>query len=60
MSEVWVTSYTSYTSYTTPQLSQVVGPLPPLDFLRTNMSGARTVLHQVEALTSLRHLELED
>ncbi|MGZ3145299.1 hypothetical protein ACVDFE_25525 [Lentzea chajnantorensis] len=45
-------------SYTTPRLPQVVDPLPPLKFLRTNVSGDPAVLRQLAALPSLRHLEL--
>ncbi|WP_191299567.1 hypothetical protein [Lentzea cavernae] len=45
-------------SYTTPRLPQVVDPLPPLGFLRTNVSGDAAVLRQLEELPSLRHLEL--
>ncbi|MCX2949116.1 hypothetical protein [Lentzea sp. NEAU-D7] len=48
------------TSYTTPRLPQVVDPLPPLEFLRTNVSGDDAVLRQLGELPSLRHLELED
>ncbi|MFD5826110.1 hypothetical protein [Lentzea sp. NPDC060358] len=47
------------TSYTTPRLSQVVDPLPPLEFLRTPVSGDAAVLRRLEELPSLRHLELE-
>ncbi|MET9229919.1 hypothetical protein [Lentzea sp. NPDC003310] len=51
---MWVTSCTA------PRLPQVVGPLPPLEFLRTNVSGAAAVLRQLENLPSLWHLELAD
>ncbi|MGW6441519.1 hypothetical protein [Lentzea sp. NPDC055074] len=47
-------------SYTTPRLPQVVDPLPPLEFLRTNVSGDDAVLRQLGELPSLRHLELVD
>ncbi|KOV86291.1 hypothetical protein [Nocardia sp. NRRL S-836] len=45
-------------SCTTPRLPGVVDPLPPLEFLRTNVSGDGAVLRQLAALPSLRHLEL--
>ena len=47
-------------SLTTPSLPQVVDPLPPLEFLRTNVSGDAAVLRQLRGLTGLRHLELVD
>lgn len=47
-------------SLTTPSLPQVVDPLPPLEFLRTNVSGEEAVLRQLRDLTALRHLELVD
>ncbi|MFD4636308.1 hypothetical protein ACFWN2_03270 [Lentzea sp. NPDC058436] len=47
-------------SYTTPRLPQVVDPLPPLGFLRTNVTGDHAVLRQLGKLPSLRHLELLD
>jgi hypothetical protein len=45
---------------TAPRLPQVVDPLPPLEFLLTNVTGDPAVLRQVEFLTDLRHLELID
>lgn len=45
-------------SLTTPTMPQVVDPLPPLEFLYTNVSG--DLLPQLEGLPSLRHLELVD
>ncbi|KOV78035.1 hypothetical protein [Nocardia sp. NRRL S-836] len=48
------------TSYTTPRLPRVVDPLPPLEFLRTNVTGDDAVLRQLAELPTLRHLELED
>ncbi|WP_394618647.1 hypothetical protein JNUCC0626_05970 [Lentzea sp. JNUCC 0626] len=47
-------------SFTTPRLPQVVDPLPPLKFLRTNVSGDVAVLRQLATLPSLRHLEVVD
>ncbi|MEU3647245.1 hypothetical protein AB0E59_27950 [Lentzea sp. NPDC034063] len=47
-------------SHTTPRLPQVVDPLPPLEFLRTNVTGDDAVLRQLEGLPALRHLELVD
>lgn len=47
-------------SLTTPRLPQVVDPLPPLEFLATNVSGDPEVLRQLRSLPSLRHLELID
>lgn len=47
-------------SYTTPRLPQVVDPLPPLEFLHTNVTGDDAVLRQLEDLPALRHLELVD
>lgn len=49
---MWVTSVAP------PSLAQVVDPLPPLEFLHTNVSGNRAVLRQIGKLTTLRHLEL--
>jgi hypothetical protein len=46
------------TSLTTPTLTQVVDPLPPLEFLYTNASG--DVLRRLADLPTLRHLELVD
>jgi hypothetical protein len=45
-------------SLTTPTLTQVADPLPPLEFLYTNVS--KDVLRQLEDLPTLRHLELAD
>jgi hypothetical protein len=47
-------------SFATPRLPQVVDPLPPLEFLRTNVSGDEAVLRQLGDLPTLRHLELVD
>ncbi|WP_285634675.1 hypothetical protein [Lentzea sp. NBRC 102530] len=47
-------------SFTTPRLPRVVDPLPPLEFLRTNVSGDAAVLRQLADLPSLRHLEVVD
>ncbi|MFD9701770.1 hypothetical protein [Lentzea sp. NPDC059081] len=47
-------------SYTTPRLPRVADPLPPLEFLRTTVTGDGAVLRQLEDLPSLRHLELVD
>ena len=43
-------------SLTTPTLPQVADPLPPLEFLYTNLSA--DLLPRLEGLPSLRHLEL--
>ncbi|HUQ59448.1 hypothetical protein [Lentzea sp.] len=51
---MWVTSHTA------PRLPQVVDPLPPLEFLHTNLTGDDALLRQLENLPTLRHLELED
>ncbi|PRX20789.1 hypothetical protein CLV67_10766 [Actinoplanes italicus] len=45
---------------TTPRLPRIVDPLPPLEFLLTNVTGDPAVLRQVESLPTLRHLELID
>jgi hypothetical protein len=45
-------------SITVPRLPQVIDPLPPLEFLCTNVSGDPAVLRQVRSLPTLRHLEL--
>ncbi|HEX7301493.1 hypothetical protein [Lentzea sp.] len=51
---MWVTSYDR------PRLPQIVTPLPPLEFLHTNVTGDRELLRQLEDLPTLRHLELVD
>ncbi|MGI5498979.1 hypothetical protein [Lentzea sp. CA-135723] len=51
---MWVTSYSA------PRLPQVVDPLPPLEFLHTNVSGDGAVLRRIAGLPTLRHLEVED
>jgi hypothetical protein len=51
---MWVTSVYP------PGLARVIDPLPPLEFLHTNVSGDRAVLAQLDGLTTLRHLELAD
>jgi hypothetical protein len=47
-------------SITTPRLPRIVDPLPPLEFLLTNVTGDPAVLRQVRSLPTLRHLELID
>lgn len=51
---MWVTSVHP------PSLAQVIDPLPPLEFLRTNISGNRAVAERIGGLTTLRHLEVVD
>lgn len=43
-----------------PTLPRVLDPLPPLEFLRVNVSGDPAVLRRLRDLTTLRHLELVD
>ncbi|XVV08587.1 hypothetical protein ACQP2X_27490 [Actinoplanes sp. CA-131856] len=44
--------------YVGSDLSRVVDPLPPLEFLRTEIDGLEGPREQLRALSTLRHLEL--